>query len=692
MINIDKNIKTLYKTTNSSRINKNYIINIDDAVELDNSDIVYGSFKLNKILCSSDSLTFGECNFAMLQFQCAAAIGNIKGKKVTLKQNISGPVISGGAAVRYEAEVKLGSYIIDSCEITENKRYRTITAYDNMYKFQTDVSSWYESLKFPIIVKNMFISLCTYIGVSYIEPSFINGDIIIDKTISPEELQGITVLKCIAEINAGFFKADEEGKIRFVMLDSSSVTEELEVRNYSQLKKEDYRTMHFDRLIIRQEDGDIGVVTGTGNNAYVIEDNFLLYGKSSTELQPISDSIYNSICNISYIPYTAIQIGLPYLEPGDYVKYHTISGTFESFILTRTLTGTQILKDEIETKGTETTGETFGLSKDIIRLKGKANVLTRSIEKTTEKITDIEKNVETEALQTAEKFSWIIKNGTSGSDFELTDKMAELTAAIISLNGNVKVNGDMITDGAITSKKISVEDLAALNATIGGWLLNDNAIKSKNGTVELNSLESVIKFYSSVGKILAKLDNLGVRIYGTNETVRTFLDETSVRVYSSAGVQQLRLHEDGISVYDVDGVPLGHYDAGKLYASQEGELLGQIIRVVVDERCLGWAIAKKLNPTDSRYTTRLGYDRAEDLFYMYCNARFTRHTETDPYRTKKIVFNDSDNTFKVTVGCGAFEDTSYDITNEFEYTEDSNGNITQIYNRTLGKRMEIVYK
>ena len=58
--------------------------------------------------------------------------------------------------------------------------------------------------------------------------------------------------------------------------------------------------------------------------------------------------------------------------------------------------------------------------------------------------------VKTIAEQTATKISWVVKSGTSSTDFTLTDRTATLVAQTISLNGNVKVNGTMIVDGAIT--------------------------------------------------------------------------------------------------------------------------------------------------------------------------------------------------------------------------------------------------
>lgn len=50
-------------------------------------------------------------------------------------------------------------------------------------------------------------------------------------------------------------------------------------------------------------------------------------------------------------------------------------------------------------------------------------------------------NAQTIANQTAEKFTWIVKSGTSSTNFELTDRVADLTAEKINLNGLVTFGG-----------------------------------------------------------------------------------------------------------------------------------------------------------------------------------------------------------------------------------------------------------
>ncbi len=106
--------------------------------------------------------------------------------------------------------------------------------------------------------------------------------------------------------------------------------------------------------------------------------------------------------------------------------------------------------------------------------------------------------------QTADKINWLIKDGTGSSDFTLTSRTASLISECIDFTGYVKfndlsqagsttINGSNIITGTITSDKLTVGDLSALSATIGGWSLNSTGLStsaSGYGSLYLNSAAS----------------------------------------------------------------------------------------------------------------------------------------------------------------------------------------------------------
>ena len=408
-MSVSDKVKQLYKTTNNSAIKKNYIMNID-GIDYDNTNIVFGSFNLTEKLCSSQQLKFGECNAAMLKVKVVADIGDVSDKKINLRQEIN------------EINIDIGVYNVDSCVLTENKKYREVVAYDNMYLFNKEVSSWYNELEFPITMKNMLISLCDYIGVELADVTLITGDKEIEKTISPEELKGITVLKSIAELNAGFFRASDVGKIELVTLNTSLIDDYLEVKDYKTLKTENYETNKITKLVIRTDKDDIGASAGNGDNAYIIEDNFLLYGSSTEKIKEFANIIYEKVKDILYVPYTAEQIGLPYLRCGSQISYRLTSGdSFVGLMLQRTLSGTQGLKDVIKSTGTKVIGSTFGIESDIIKIKNKVNTFKRTLEQTLSAVEDLERGFTSQINQTAEELELLVQKVANMGDMGVTE-------------------------------------------------------------------------------------------------------------------------------------------------------------------------------------------------------------------------------------------------------------------------------
>ena len=73
----------------------------------------------------------------------------------------------------------------------------------------------------------------------------------------------------------------------------------------------------------------------------------------------------------------------------------------------------------------------------------------------------------------SDKINAVVSSLDSEGSITLTDKMAEVVADTISLNGAVKVNGDMLVDGAITVDKIATDSITTDKIAA-------DAIKSKN--------------------------------------------------------------------------------------------------------------------------------------------------------------------------------------------------------------------
>lgn len=102
-------------------------------------------------------------------------------------------------------------------------------------------------------------------------------------------------------------------------------------------------------------------------------------------------------------------------------------------------------------------------------------------------------NAQTIASQTASKFQWIVKSGSSATDFTLTDRTAQLVANNINLNGLVTFKGlDSSTQNKITEASNKIDNLK-----IGGR----NLIKYGKG----DSKNGIFKNFTRIGDGYAEL-------------------------------------------------------------------------------------------------------------------------------------------------------------------------------------------
>lgn len=158
-----------------------------------------------------------------------------------------------------------------------------------------------------------------------------------------------------------------------------------------------------------------------------------------------------------------------------------------------------------------------------LELGNKATDFVESPDDTDEKIS----KTWTLAEQTADRFRWLVGSGGSETEFTLTDRMATLIAETISLNGDVKVNGDMILDGAVTADKIDVVDLFAQDITATGTISGLNLIGT-TGSFDDIRIKDTIKVFNKTDDAEKEIDVIrmemaddGVTVYvGGNDVSR----------------------------------------------------------------------------------------------------------------------------------------------------------------------------
>ena len=555
-----------------SSIEKQIIISCGN-VTLTNEDLYNQEMALEESLCSEQELRFGCCEASVLKFKISDIFSPMAGKWLDVKMIVNGD--QGNP-------LSIGKYKVNSDKVAADRKHREIVAYDAMYEIiNASAIDWY-NMVFPnkdskITMRQLRASFAKYFGLQEQEITLANDGMIVEKTIQVGEdvdidneeeqvsilkdsaLSGKDVITAICEINGCFGHIGRDGKLHYIYLQPNiqglypandlfpdhspeylpqARTEHLYPQDPKSNRfgkdkyikcdyEKDLITKRINRLQIRQEENDIGAVWPEGkanpeDNCYIIQDNFLVYGKSAEELQVIARNVYEKIKEVVYQPFSCDAIGNPCLEVGDPARFLTTYDIVESYILKRTLKGIQALRDNLGADGVEKYGEKVnGIQSSILQLKGKTNTLERNVEETRSTLGDVEGNLQTQISQTVEKITLEATEREKGEK-ELSSRI-EQTIKSISLQIN---NGDK-TAGII----ISMEN--EKGETIKGMVTGKIDM---TGLVSFNNLENSGETIIDGGNI--KAESIDV----SKINVRTLYveDELRIRHTQSDGTSTMR--------------------------------------------------------------------------------------------------------------------------------------------------------
>lgn len=532
------------------------IVSEDGDINITNTELNSEKFELTESLCSETELVFGSCEASVVKFTVSNTFLPMKNKMLTVSMTLDGHI---------NEPYQIGKYRVYSDKPTADRKYRDVVAYDPMYDILTvDATNWYanvfptrevkkdddgktETVYDPVTLRYFRDNFFKWLDIEIEQISLVNDDMLIEKTIDVQMfgenatyITGKDILNSVLEANGCFGHFRRDGKFHFIYLEQSIQglyprndlypSDDLYPRDpkstrigksfYISAQYEDYLVKSIDGLQIREKENDIGVIVGGTSNPYIIEDNFLFYGKGTEELTAIANNILSKIRGIVYRPFTADCKGNPCLEVGDAIRIPTRYEIIESYILSRTLKGIQALRDSLEAQGEESrTGNVNGIHNSIIQLKGKSNVLERTIEETRSTIADVEAGLKTEISQTADKITAEVTRA-QGAENAITSRLTIAEGSITSevsraqeaeskiqqtvdnislsvtdnvnnLQSQINVNKDNIelkvsSDKIINAINVSKERVAISGNKIditGTASFNDNVVINKDGRI-----------------------------------------------------------------------------------------------------------------------------------------------------------------------------------------------------------------
>jgi len=540
----DEDVKLLYPEDTLYPSDDLFPMDQEPCYVIENDQISYESLCLTESLCDDEDLILGACDASELVVIVADVHQDLTGKEFIATLEIGG------------YEMSLGIYRVDSFERQADRRLKKIIAYSRMTRFRKDSASWYQGLKFPLTLRQFRDSMCEFIGVKQIETTLPLDDMIITKTIDPKQLNAWGVLQLICEINGCFAHVDKTGRLKYVFLGTAGLfpSEELfpdeqlyprgmednentEILNYyvqSATKYKDYVTKSIDRIQIRQEEGDVGIEYGLGTNCYVIQGNFLVYGKSSDELLQIASTIYENISGRTYRPCKIVGPALPWVEPGDGILCYTSDDVIETYCLKRTMRGIQAMRDTFEAKGKPQQVQRFGIQTQLIQLEGKSAVIKKSVEEVSVRVNDLKEFTEAQVKIMADEIL---------AEVTRAQKEEEALAASVRIQaGQIAMK---VSKGEVSSQLSIEPDEINLKTNRLSWE-SDYSTMTRDGKLTCQNIHAINGYFSG---------ELETDVFSAGDNAVQFGD-----FYVTAdGSNILRSTDGSVSIQTAAGGPFGSY-------------------------------------------------------------------------------------------------------------------------------------
>lgn len=353
-------------------------LDFSDGTSLADNDVVGESLKIEQSLCTEEQLVFGLVASSKFTVQVYNAGKRYVGLSVT-------PQLAAFENGQYYI-MSFGTYKIAEDKRSDDRNYRTITAYDALYDVVgEDYAEWYNGFYNSLLDKTGS-GKCTlrefrdaffdHIGVEQVETSLLNDDAVTVGKNDVETFSGSDIIRCICEPNGAFGFLNYDGKFQYVQTSSNAPLfpdpklfpsesifpggEEFEFigsgdanSKPSSIIYEDFYTHEITQAKWRETDRNADVVYGEDGNCYEFQDNYLFYEVTEDALRGIAKNFVDNSAFFWYVPSKIHIRGRPWIQLGDLIAVNDGKDSVMFPVLSRTFSGVTATYDDFEAKGTE---------------------------------------------------------------------------------------------------------------------------------------------------------------------------------------------------------------------------------------------------------------------------------------------------------------------------------------------------
>lgn len=511
MIKVLDTTKSAWKSDAS---HKELVIRIPEAhISLTNEDICSDSLELREAIESSNNLSFQGCIAASLKVEVFTLVDD----------TLEGMAIECDITADNTETIPLfRGYIAEVTNATHEEFTTVIRAYDALYKINnTDVTSWYNALTFPMTAQAFRNSFFARVGVTQVADYLTNDGIPINKTIDDKVIMGSKIIKAICQLNGRFGRISRTGRFEYVHLteaaealypdehlypdndiypsDENAVDNVLKA-HYQTISFENYRVASIDKVQLVDKSGAIVASTGSGSNIFTLKDNPLIWGMSQANLNSVCRNLYNTIQGLWYTPSQVKCVGLPYVECGDFVLMSARLSIIRAYVLSRTLKGIQAITDAYKAPGDKkqpvyTPDLQTQTNANAQKITNEAN--TRQTQITNEANTR-QSQINAEATTRQNQINAEAQARANADNNEANVRAQQVQAVNVRCDNLVSKDAQI---ESLVATKASITDLQATNATIAhvnAQLVNTNQLVAQKASItELNAVRATVNYINA---------------------------------------------------------------------------------------------------------------------------------------------------------------------------------------------------
>lgn len=435
--------------------------------------ILEGSASVERSLCTSSSLVFGELNSALFKI----SLQNV--------DDITGQEISVSSIEDDSSTYNIFYGIVDSAKVQKTGIYRDIIAYDLLYtKKNIDVGSWYNNLfsddTSRISLGTFRQKLFEHIGLKVQSTELPFDNIIIGKTIESTSITAEVFLNALCELN-GVFLVMIGDTANFVSLEEETLNITENVKTTSTY--EDFSTLGITGVRITDNSENLGVIAGNGDNLYTMVGNVFTTDLTSNTNLEIATTLLSKLSQIVYTPMN-LELILPNfdLTLGKKIKYNDVVG----YILTQSISGTGMYTETISCSGESTQRSSDMEPNELVKLLNRNYIRIKAEQDEFNVLIHGENGIESQIQQLSNQI--VLKVDSNGKLVEvaLIDEAEKGTKFMVSAT-NIELTAEeaisFMANGTIdlSSKNIYIKaDNFSIDKDTGFYLTNGSTYVSLN--------------------------------------------------------------------------------------------------------------------------------------------------------------------------------------------------------------------